>query len=73
MAKSKKAIKTTPSPAKPPKEHKETSSAEPFTDVHERCAFLDGLKKIVDVAGAIIEDIPQAWRHGKSVTTETAE
>ncbi len=70
MAKIKKETKKTTPPAKPAKE---TATAEPFTDVHERCAFLDGLKKIVDLAGTIIEDIPQAWRHGKAVTTDKPE
>lgn len=70
MAKTKKITitgtvekKSTPTP----------DTTEPFTDVHERCAFLDGLKKIVDLAGAVIEDIPQAWRHGKSVEVNPGE
>jgi hypothetical protein len=49
------------------------NTSEPFTDVHERCSFLDGLKKMVDLVGNVIEDIPQAWRHGKAVETKPGE
>lgn len=48
---------------------KKGAKAQPFTDTHEHCKLLNGILKIVDVVGNIIEDIPQAWRHGKSVTT----
>lgn len=49
-------------------------TAEPFTDTAvERCGFLDGLKKIVDLVGNVIEDIPQAWRHGDAVETAPHE